>query len=143
MEHLEGTHDVTIALPDTTGLAEQLSTLLADAYEADLFAGSLVFSFHLQSKLDDVGIERSAQTPVGSNYDDFHGFDIANLHQGKTCCIGSPRQIGHGLVEFGGVRSERLHFLLGAAEFRCSDHVHGLSDLSRLLDARDLQFYFL
>src|ERR1019366_8396768 len=120
-------------------LAEEIAAFAADQLELDLDAGAL--RVEALRTLDEVGIEGAGQALVGG---DEHQQDALFVAPGEEGVLGYGLVAGYGggdvaehLAQHRAVGARADGAILGAAQFRRRDHLHGLGDLLRVFDRAD------
>src|SRR6266568_4133186 len=115
--------------------AEIVAPLAAEEGQAQVL--SLVLAQEARRGADDVGVETPAEPLVRGDHEEHDALAPAVQEEGVGARIGAGSQIPQHLEHLPGVGPGREHGLLGAAQLGRGDHLHGLRDLLRALDAAD------
>ena len=117
---------------------EELDRLAADQAEVNFRAFPLPLAGRGQYLLENVRIQPAAEAAVGAHHDDAYGLDLA-FHQVRIpgVRVREPQVTDHAPDPVC-VRLCGAHALLRLAHLARGDGFHGLGDLLRALDARDL-----
>ena len=118
--------------------AEERQPLAAEHAETDLRVFTLPVTHQTQRALEDVGVERAAETAIARHDDDPDVLRLT-LDEERMLVVGVRfvEVSDHG-ADLVGVRTGQAHPLLGAAHLARRDHLHRLGDLLSALHTRDL-----
>jgi hypothetical protein len=122
---------------------EELQRLAADQAQVHFNALALPFTRRDQDLLEHVDVQRSAQAAIRAHHDDADGLDLAFDQERVRGILVREPQVADHAPDPVRVRARSAHAVLGAPHLARSDHFHGLGDLLRALDARDLDPDFL
>ena len=117
---------------------------LADRHGLHLGAGRLELAHLVGDHAQHVGVQTAAQTLVGRDDDQAHLTRATVLHHERMLVLGRRlRQVGRDDADLVRIRTSRTHAILRLAHLGRGDHLHGLGDLLRVLEALDLAANFL
>src|SRR5690606_24539797 len=85
-----------------------------------------------------VAVEAAAETAISRHQYQTDALDLALDQEGMVIFTAGARDVRDDVADFLGVGPRRSHAILRLAHLARRDHFHGLGDLLRVLDARDL-----
>ncbi len=119
--------------------SEVIPPFAADAGENYFDAFPLLLEHELLGGGDQVGIETAAQPAIGGHEHQFDFFDLfGDPEEGMGLRLHPGGHAGQHLPEGGGIRAKLFHPRLGPTQLGRRYHIHGLGDLLRLFNRRDL-----
>ena len=122
--------------------AEELHTLRTDQAHRHRCALLLPVANRSQRGLEQVDVEAACQAAIGRDDDETDRLRLALEHERMLVFRIRQTQMSDDAADSLGVRPRSAHALLSLAHLARGHHFHGLGDLLRALEARNLDADF-